>query len=96
MDKLDRVRLDAVTRKMFVADSAGVEHEVFELNATVAAKLAETPEAKELLDIAWEWIENREVGRTDPLWGMKLRQKNGFIATPRFLHAVKTKQTANV
>ena len=86
--RLDLVSLNVETREMFVTDAAGTKHNVYQLNVQTAAANRETPEQKEMLSIAWDWIEDREVGRTDSQWGMKMRTKNGFIASARMLRDV--------
>lgn len=69
-----------VTGEMFV-EVNGEKHSVLRLNVTVAVLETETPEQNAILTAAWDWIENREIGRTDSLWGMKVREGNGFILT---------------
>lgn len=69
-----------ITGEMFV-EVNGEKHSVLRLNVAVAALETETPEQNAILTAAWDWIENREVGRTDSLWGMKVREANGFILT---------------
>lgn len=87
-ERLDHVSFNVETREMFVTDAAGNKHSVYQLNVAVAAAKCETPEQKELLSIAWDWIENREVGRTDHNWGSQMRTKNGFIANARMMRDV--------
>lgn len=89
----DVTRCD-ITGEMFVTVD-GETHSVLRMNVVVAVTRKETPEQKAMLNAAWDWIENREVGRTDSMWGMKVRQGNGFIMTKQMAAKMFAEMEAN-
>lgn len=83
-----------ITGEMFV-EMNGEQHSILRMNVTVAVTRIETPEQTAMLAAAWDWIENREIGRTDSLWGMKVRQGNGFIMTKQMARKMFAEMEAN-